>query len=674
MVLGSGVSLTLSEDHRVFDSKQGWIEAKDLRKGDKILAAANIPIFGTEKPTVEQIEIEIDRSTLTNTFSNSIFSYDEESLKLFLKRLWYASGRVFNNDESIAYMVWNYAMALDIRHLLLRFGIESFIDEDGNCLINDPVDVAPMFNLLGVEATILEVHSPRRWDTVVNIKEQGYFPVYDLVVDHPDHNFLATDTIIHNSYSLSVLALWHAVCNKNTKVIFFSPGSAQVEIFFDSLDAWIAKNPFLAELNSVRNGNFKNPYHKKSFINGSTISGFILGETSNKRRGLGGHVHLVDEAQELTDTHWQVIKPIMLGDQYKSAKIRNYVTGTIKEPSGQFYERVFKTGETNQAGVVFIPITENKDPYYTPEIIREIELEVNNEHTWKTEYLLELSESDTSVFKKVEIDRASSQDWEYGVHLKSSFNPRFIGIDWDKVSAGTNIVVAQYNPITKEVMVIDREEVPRSEFHFHDACDKALEYCGAYEPQLLVSDQGQAEMQFEHLQMAAIQQSHLGMVGKLEKLAFNQVIEIPNPESGELEKKRVKPFLVGMLQQKMQDNKFHYPAHDHDLTAQLFGYKMVRQTARTTVYTSFNEHIIDCLLFILYGIYLTYEHPFEKSPEEIAKFQIYKPEDIPEEYKLDAQRNFWNENDYNLGRRVMNDIYIPRTMFDNKDSLSRDSW
>lgn len=664
-LLGNGTDITLSEDHPVFDSKKGWIEARYVRKGDRLLAPSKIPIFGDSNPTDSEVEVEIDRIAASGRITDAVFSYSKTSLRNFLKRFWYASGRIFENKDTIAYMVWNYDVAVDIRHLLLRFEIDSFIDEDGNCLISDPIDRSVFLNFIGLDSTILEVRSPRRWEVVAGIKNQGYCNVYDLSVEHEDHNFVASDIVIHNSYSLSVIVLWHAVCHPGSKIIIFAPSSTQIEEFFKNLDGWIHANPFLADLNTVKNGNFKNPHYQRTFVNRSTIAGYILSEVHAKRRGLTGDVIVVDEAQELEDDHWAVVNPIMRGDQYRRGRLRNYIAGTTKSARGYFYDRVYKIGANKNTEVIFIPVTENKDPAYSSEYIEELR-EETPEYEWRTEWLLEVSESDNSVFKKSEIDLASSMDWEYGNHLKSNYLPRFIGVDWDKAQAGSNIVVGQYDPSTKMLEIIDREEVPRSEFHYTRAVQTVLNYCEAYQPELVVSDQGQGEYHYEQLVLAGMNHPELGMDGKFMKLAFQEVIELPNPESGEWEKKMIKPYLVGQLQQKMQDRQFSFPSHDHELFSQLLDYKIVRRTARTTVFSNTREHIIDGILFILYGIHLCYEGPYNRDGEANAQFRVFRPEEVSNEWQQEANTVFWNQIGIS-GRSPLPGSYIPRSSLDSID-------
>ena len=571
----SGEELILSDDHELFCSKRGWIRAEQLKVGDKILAPSSIPIFGDLEASLVDIEQEIEFINLAKRVGDSVYKYSKPSLELFIREFFLLHGRINHRDRVVVFMLWNRELALDIRHLLLRFGVISRVDSGGNIHIDTLADISSFLNIVGVDYLITEVNSSRSWDMITEIKHVGSRLVYDLVVDHEDHNFIANNLVVHNSYALSILALWHAIIKDNQKIVIYAPAGGQIDEFFDVLDKWFDKNEFLEALRST-NGNHKNP-QKRTFINGSTISGKLMvlsSKIEGGRRGTTADVIILDEAQEFTEAHWKVVLPIMEGDKFRTESIRCYIAGTITKPIDYYYEKIYKIKPSSSEDRIFIPITQNKE--YTPEQIERIR-KTKPINTWTTEYLLEVGETEDSVFRKSDIERASRYDWSYGPEMIDHNKVRFIGVDWDKVQAGTNVAVFQYTPHTRDLDIIYREEVARDDYTYTNACNLIIDLFLAYTPELVITDQGQGEMQWEYLSLES-QRRGIPLSERLENKAFNQKIEVPNPQTMEVEKNLIKPFLVGLLNKKLQENKFHIPSSDEHLINQLLMYKIKAQT------------------------------------------------------------------------------------------------
>lgn len=646
LCLGTGVDLTLTKEHQVFDWKRGWIPASELKVGDRILAPSEIAEFGDLEEDTDIIAEHVYNSIDEQEIPDQIFLYTEKCLATYLKQLWQKVGGNLGSTTIISYMVWNKYIALDLHHLFLKIGIETRIDDNGNLHIEDYVDRTHFLaKILDTPVPVTEVRSLRRWEIVTNIYSISPQPVYDLIVEHHDHNFLANDTIVHNSYALSLAAIFHAATGLNKKVVVFASSSPQIIEFFGYIDKWIRGNPVLKAL-QASTGNHSKPYHVRTFKTGSTIAGHITGLNGVNQEGLRGitaDVVLVDEAATLDDDSWKVIGPIMKGDRYRAGKMKCYVAGTIKDPVGYFYEKILKSRPLPDEEVIYLPITKNPD--YT-----EAEIEALRQKTpigqWTTEYLLEIAEAEANVFRKADVEQCSMDDWEYGPDWLEQEPDcvRFMGVDWDKVQAGTNIAVFSYNPLNKAIRVIYREEVARDEFSYMNAMERIIELYQVYQPELVITDQGQGEMQYEYLQLES-QKRGLDLAARLVKKAFNEKVEVPNPQTGEMEKKLLKPFLVGHLQRKVQEHRLLIPHSDDVLVNQLISYKKIAQTANTIKFSSTNEHVIDCCSFAMYGIWWLYENELEEKHRELnSSMRVFKesptlPRDPVEAFMRDIPRN-----------------------------------
>lgn len=657
--LESGAHISLSTDHPVFCSVRGWVKALQIRIGDQILVPTEIPVFGDLIPEEYELQLDVDFSLTCNELSPKVFKYRKEYLAKFIQEVFLSKGRILHGSNPIVFLFWSKKLSQEIKHLLIRFGIHSKIDEDGNLFISESADKSLFLKTIGVDHTVTEVRSPRSWDAVVNIKSLGERAVYDLSVDHPDHNFIGNDIVLHNSYSMTIAALWHAITKEDQQIVIFAPSSVQVNTFFDTLDKWIAKNPFLQALQASE-GNHKTP-QKRTFTNGSTIQGYLMGlvgSIEGAKRGITADVVINDEAQLFSEDDWKVVLPIMRGDKTRLGKVINYSVGTTPDnPDNYYYEKIYKLPKTETEEKIFIPITKN--PEYTPEQVEDIRINTPLT-TWNTEWILELGEVDSAVFRKKDIESCSVYDWEYGIQNIIENDIRFIGVDWDKAQAGTNVAVFQYNVLSQTTSVIYREEVARDRFTYLNACRLILDLFDAYRPELVVTDQGQGETQWEYLLMEG-ERMGSQIVNRLEKKALNEKIEVPNPQTGEIEKKMIKPFLVGLLQKKMQERKFLFPKSDETLRNQLLAYKVLKVTQNTTKFSTHNEHIIDCCLFCMYGIWYLFENELDKKyGGNHNSFRVFNDSNVPaNEFQTSL---FWNSLE---GPRVsLPGNQIPRTSID----------
>jgi len=603
--LGNGSSIGLSEDHLVFSRSKGWIQAKELKVGDRILGPTEIGFFGENTATADQLEFYKDTTFFINSIPDEVYSLDKGALSNFLLELWQTKGGLYHNQQLAVFMLWSLNIAKQLQFLLQKYGVSSVVDEDGNLSIRDSLEIALLLRALQIESPLYDAKSPRRWEIVIEIRKIGMQRVYDLCVEHEDHNFVANNLIVHNSFIFSLLALWWACCHEGKTIYIYASSAFQVGEVFRKIDDWIFSNELLGYL-QAKAGNSRTP-QMRSFTTGSKIFGHIMGVAQNEKlkggkRGGTADIVFVDEAQELTTEDWEVIEPIMQGGLYRNVK--SYVAGTIKKPMGKFFDRVKKLGEDPFNKVIFVPVTENPD--YTPEKLEETRLSTTPE-IWYTEWLLEVGETDESVFRKPDVDLAAAYDWEYGEENIREGSFRVIGVDWDKVQAGSNIVVTQYEHETGNFTIIYREEIESGKFTYTNAVARILELISIYTPQFVVCDAGHGSMQWETLVIEAEKQG-MGMQDRILSLAFNTKIELPNPQTGETERKLIKPFLVKLLDKKLQARRFFFPSSDEETRNQFLTYKIKKVTENTIKFHSFREHIIDCCSLCMYAIFMYFEN------------------------------------------------------------------
>jgi hypothetical protein len=128
-----------------------------------------------------------------------------------------------------------------------------------------------------------------------------------------------------------------------------------------------------------------------------------------------------------------------------------------------------------------------------------------------------------------------------------------------------------------------------------------------FSPEMVVTDQGQGETQWELLMLES-ERMGLDLHGRLVKLNFGAKMEVPSlTGETDTERKYVKPFLVGILQRKLQEGEFHFPSSDRDLEEQFLMFKIAKSSGTRLVFASERDHAIDAILFSMYGVFCTFE-------------------------------------------------------------------
>lgn len=77
---------------------------------------------------------------------------------------------------------------------------------------------------------------------------------------------------------------------------------------------------------------------------------------------------------------------------------------------------------------------------------------------------------------------------------RAPMNPfRCFGVDWDKYSASSSIIILDYDVIMQKFRVIRRIEVPRSEYSYDNAVNTVVELNDKYNPSWIYADRGAGE-------------------------------------------------------------------------------------------------------------------------------------------------------------------------------------
>jgi hypothetical protein len=405
----NGLAIDLTYDHLLYTRSKGWVKAEDINIGDLILAPSDIPVFGTLNLEDNEVYKIVDESIFFNEIPGDVFLFDRNTLCKFFFYLFQDHGRLFKEESTIILHLKTVKMLKDIHHLLLRLGVWSSLDlERVKILIKDEVAIANFMHLIGIGLAPTDVKPLRQWVTVSEIIGLGELPTYDLGMHHEDHNFIANDIIVHNSFVSSFKAIHLAMTEQNRKIFVLAPSDHQVKLFFDIINAWIDVNPVMKEFwdKHGKNNHSQGSYYK-SFVTGSTIEGRI---TSNDRslRGITGNYFFLDEAQEFSESVWHAIGPFLAGDEHKQeGEIRSWIIGTTNNP-GQFYNTLLKkddyewlSGKGRDYNIVYWPVDKRLEVGDISQYQFEKWLtECPTESEWNNEWLLKLGGGENAALSK----------------------------------------------------------------------------------------------------------------------------------------------------------------------------------------------------------------------------------------------------------------------------------
>jgi hypothetical protein len=417
------------------------------------------------------------------------------------------------------------------------------------------------------------------------------------------------------SYGLMWFALWYAQTHESAQILVVCPDQAKVHALFNVLDEFLRVSVLIKD---TLTESTKTPALRK-FKNGSTILGFTAGSRSKSGaevlRGQTADVVIVDEAAYLEKGDWPAIEPIMQGDATRPSVI-SFVSSTPTADRNRYWELCTK--ENNGWQKVHVPVTDNPD--YPDDRKAEIRAEVND-FVWGQEWLAIFPDIGEGVYRRSYIDRAK-RAYEYyraGIDEIPTGRVRTMGVDWDKSQGvGPNIFVIELDRENSVFRSVYHEEIEPTEYCLTLAIERIIELNEILNPQHIYVDRGLGEMQVEYLHLFGRDHPESGLATKVRGVSFSENVEVLDPATKELVKKRIKPVMVNITVKWMEDNRFIYPSTHEKFTEQLQDFSIVGVTDSNVKYTSENEHIIDAFCLAAYAMHSNYNDPFRFLPASLS--------------------------------------------------------
>lgn len=511
---------------------------------------------------------------------------------------------------------------------------------------------------------------------------------------------------------MCILILWHAFVQPNKgdnnqyDILIVTPFETQVDLIFDRLHQLIDMSPYFK--NSVS----RDVYHRLELANGTNITGLTAGSKSGSgaanTRGQRADLIILDEVDYMGSSEITNI-----------INIRNEAPERIKiiaasTPSGRrddYYkwcQGAVKTYEPSQADIDNFDFTGyevNTKPQgqnngwvqvYAPSIVNSELLKMNDdtglsfldelkqeltEMRFKQEVLAEFGEEEMGVYQKQHIDYALRMgtlsehkymshfsDEEMALWLRDRRKKILIlGVDWDKYSAATNMVIMELDkhwvhPETgieePRILVRDRIEIPRSNFTYTNAIERIVELNEVLDFDWISVDRGYGETQIEMLHKYGLAYPNSGFATKVVGYQFSEKIKVRDPYTGKMDKKPLKPFMVNNSVMAFERNAVVLNPQDKHLTEQFEGYriKSISSTGIPT-YNSDNEHGVDALNLAL----LKFEQEYGDLFKTLTTNNLISFGGLHQEDGIKPRANAMNKTVVAMSKKTMQKIHGTRS-------------
>ena len=539
-----GKTIDATSNHPLL-SKNGWETISKLHIGDYIAVPSRLNFFGTLNIKDTDIKYLADtinsKDSVDNFIPKEVFMATKPKVALFVSLLYSKNGWIdinsnHNNDKynaEIKYTSYSEELIRGISHLLLRFGIKTYIkkkankiwqlsiyDKDSLIMFDEQIGICGKENEI---ATLLDnirlktdinnsstfVNNDIEWVQIQSIYSIGVYDTYDFTVP-TYHNFIANDIITHNTgktETMNIEGLHKVFVNKNFRVLYITPYENQVNLIFMRFREIINDSPLIKkEVVRIKN----NPYMIE-FKNGSVIMGFTTGASSGSGgasvRGQRADWLMLDELDYMAENDYSTVA--MIAGERSDIGITASSTPIGKR--GTFYSMC--TDPSWGYSEHYHPSPHN--PNWNQEMEDQFRAELTQSQ-YDHEILAIFGTEETGVFDKNKVDKATTIQYYtydkltdmqlreieakganypdeliYDEHNLPPYNPFLtIGVDFDKFQASSSIIVLAYDVNIQKFKVIKRIEVPRGEYTLDNAVKMVIQVNKIYRPSWIYIDRG----------------------------------------------------------------------------------------------------------------------------------------------------------------------------------------
>ena len=524
---------------------------KDVRLGEKTFLASELNI--TDKDSIIKFADEI------NIFSK------EEAIASTVSRF-RKHGQSSKKFDHYGKEVWSHFTGKIRTVLRNRYGLRPEYGPNKHILNKALEDFNIDFNEFA--------NKDIGWAKVKSVKSIGEHRTISISVENT--NTFITDTIEHNTETLTIKMVHYAYTTENTTSLVIAPYKNQVGLIFDRLDVLLSESPAIKS--SIKR-NTKNPY-RIQFHNGSKILGFTSGTRTGAKstgiRGQDAHAIFLDEADYLGESDFEVILAIL-------ASRPDCQLWASSTPTGK-REMYYRWCTDGMLGFKEFHYPSSVSPLWTAQT-EILERSMYSDQGYAHEFDAEFGEEAEGVFLNKHIDPLIKK-YTLGKIAKNPRSMYTIGVDWNTSETGTHIVVTEWNEELNHgngaFRIIDKIVISQTEFTQTKACETIIELNEKWDPVAIYVDQGFGYAQIEMLHKYGLENPLTGLVQRVKGINFGDRIEIRDPATGKRVKKHIKPFIVNLCVKRVEDGHIILPYSEdvkHGLVGQMRDYTVIRRTA-----------------------------------------------------------------------------------------------
>lgn len=434
------------------------------------------------------------------------------------------------------------------------------------------------------------------------------------------------------SWMLATYMLWFCYTNNKVNVIVVAPMKTHVSILYDAVLELVEGDDALPQVKEAIERHVASPQYEINFKNGSNIKLFSTGVKSDNKsvatRGQEANMIIADEMDYMGVEDLNALYAMLMktDDKFDFEKI---LIGA-STPTGlrnTFWS--WSTDKEQDFHAYWFPSTCSL--LWDKKTERRMHIQYPDPNVYRQEIEADWGEPAEGVYPREYVDLTfkhniynddgklvKENEWEYKVDRPSARSEFVMGVDWDKVGAGVNVIVLEIchsdyedSRFAGKIKLAYREEITKGEFTYTYAVERIQELSSVFRPKHIYVDRGAGETQVELLHKYGLENPSSRLHETVKGLQFAQSIEMMDPFTQQKVKKKLKNFMVDNLYKMFQSQVLAFPGHDDELYLQIISYVVKKQNDYgEPIYSpgpGAADHAHDALILACYAIADNYD-------------------------------------------------------------------